>query len=179
MHACLDKGLNATNPTMTAKAMTVADLINSVRLNARASPRAQRTTTGVITSAPIMSPNHQVSQISAKLAHSARPAIAKVMVPTVALIGVASTTQMTANFATEVGVENVSRPLAQALIRAAPTSASSELPVAIEIAMPIEPAAVAFAIIAARNIAGQTRYPHSTIAARAKPVAGQTDEALG
>ena len=86
---------------------------------------------------------------------------------------------MAANFATVLGVENVSRPLDQTLIRAAPTSASSELPVAIEIAVPIEPAAVALAIIAARNIAGQVRYPHSTIAARAKPVGGQTDEALG
>jgi hypothetical protein len=74
-----------------------------------------------------------------------------------ALIGVASTAQMTANFATVVEVENASRPLHQALIRTAPTSASSVLPVAIEIAVANEPAAVAFAIIAARNIAGQAR----------------------
>src|SRR6516164_6901441 len=60
---------------------------------------------------------------------------------------------------------------------AAPTSASSELPVAIEIAGPIEPVVLAFAIIAPRNIAGQARYPHSTIAARAKPVGGQMGEA--
>src|SRR5262245_16411963 len=86
---------------------------------------------------------------------------------------------MTVNFATPLDVENVSRPLDQRLIRTAPTSASSELPVAIAIAVPIEPAAEALAIIAARNIAGQTRYPHSTIAARAKPVAGQTADALG
>ena len=79
------------------------------------------------------------------------------VIPTVALIGVASTTQMTANFATVFEVENVSRPLDQMLIKAAPTSASSVLPVAIEIAVPIEPAAVALAIIAARNIAGQAR----------------------
>src|SRR5262249_6503770 len=71
---------------------------------------------------------------------------------------------MTANFATVLGVENVSRPLDQTLITAAPTSASSELPVAIEIAVLIEPLVVALAIIAARNIAGQARYPHSTIA---------------
>ena len=101
------------------------------------------------------------------------------MTPTVALIGVANTAQMTVNFATALEVENVSRPLDQTLIRAAPTSASSELPVAIEIAVPIEPAAVTLAIIAARNIAGQTRYPHSTTAARAKPVGGQMVEALG
>ena len=106
-------------------------------------------------------------------------AIAKLVAPTVALIGVANTTQMAVNFATAVGVENVSRPLHQTLIKAAPTSASSVLPVAIAIAVPVEPAAVALAIIAARNIAGQARYPHSTIAARAKPVGGQTDEALG
>src|SRR6202048_691541 len=86
---------------------------------------------------------------------------------------------MTVNLATVWDVENVSRPLDQTLIRAAPTSASSELPVAIEIALPIEPAAVALAIIAARNIAGQTRYPHSTIGASAKPVGGQMAEALG
>src|SRR5262249_23697954 len=67
----LNKGLNAINPTATAKEMTAADLVNSVRRNARASLSAQRTTTGVTTSAPIMSPNHQVSQILAKLAHSA------------------------------------------------------------------------------------------------------------
>jgi hypothetical protein len=86
---------------------------------------------------------------------------------------------MTVNFATVLGVENVLRPLDQTLIRTAPSSASSELPVAIEIALPIEPAAVALAIIAARNIAGQARYPHSTIAARAKPVGGQMVETLG
>src|SRR5262249_21700850 len=68
---CLNKGLNAINPTATAKEMTTADLVNSVRRKARASLSAQRTTTGVTTSAPIMSPNHQVSQILAKLAHSA------------------------------------------------------------------------------------------------------------
>src|SRR6184192_2369457 len=144
--------------------MTAADSVNSTRLNARGSLSAQRTTTGVTTSAPIMSPNHQVSQIRAKLAQSASPATAKVVIPTVALIGVASTTQMTANFATPLAVENVSRPLHQTLIKAAPTSASSVLPVAIAIAVPVEPAAVALAIIAARNIAGQARYPHSTIA---------------
>src|SRR6516164_4779625 len=94
----------------------------------------------------------------------------------VALIGVASTTQMTVNFATVLAVENVSRPLDQTLIKAAPTSASSELPVAIEIAVPIELAAVSLATIAARNIAGQARYPHNTIAARAKPVGGQMAE---
>src|SRR5882757_5320638 len=99
--------------------------------------------------------------------------------PMVALIGLANTTQMTVNFATELEVENVSRPLDQTLIKAAPTSASSELPVAIAIAVPIEPGAVALAIIAARNIAGQARYPHSTTAARAKPVGGQMVEALG
>jgi len=54
-----------------AKATTAADLVNSPRLNARSSLCAQRTTTGVTTSALIMSPNHQVSQILAKLAHSA------------------------------------------------------------------------------------------------------------
>src|SRR5689334_17757973 len=105
--------------------------------------------------------------------------MANVVAPTVALIGVATATQMTANFATAWDVENVSRPFDQTLIRAAPTSASSVLPVAIEIAVPIEPAAVALAIIAARNIAGQTRYPQSTTAARAKPVGGQMAEALG
>src|SRR5262249_26883326 len=103
----------------------------------------------------------------------------KGVIPTVALIGVANATQMTANFATVLGVENVSRPLDQRLITAAPTSASSELPVAIEIAGPIEPVVLALAIIAPRNIAGQARYPQSTIAARAKPVAGQMGEALG
>src|ERR671927_218851 len=103
------------NPTMIAKATTAADLVNSPLLNARASLRAHRTTTGVTTSAPIMSPSHQVSQILTRLAHSARPAIANVAVPTAALIGVASTTQMTANFATVFELENVSRPLAQAL----------------------------------------------------------------
>src|SRR5260370_27710632 len=86
---------------------------------------------------------------------------------------------MKANFATPLEVENVLRPLDQMLISTAPTSASSEFPVAIEIAVPIEPAAVALAIIAARNIAGETRYPHSTIAARANPVGGQMVEALG
>src|SRR6516165_6827566 len=59
---------------------------------------------------------------------------------------------MTANFATVLGVENVSRPLDQTLITAAPTSASSELPVAIEIAGPIEPVVLALAIIAPRNM---------------------------
>src|SRR5262245_571145 len=135
--------------------MTAADLINSVRLKARASLCAQRTTTGVTTSAPIMFPNHQVSQILENFAHSASPAIARLVAPTVALIGVANTTQMAVNLATPLDVENVSRPLDQTLIRTAPASASSELPVAIEIAMPIEPAVVALAIIAARNIAGQ------------------------
>src|SRR5262249_49735648 len=106
-------------------------------------------------------------------------AIAKVVIPTVALIGVANTTQMMANFATVLGVENVSRPSDQTLIAAAPTSASSELPVAIEIAVPIEPVVLALAIVAARNIAGQARYPHNTIAAMAKPVGGQMAEALG
>src|SRR5262245_27050731 len=176
---CLNKGLNATNPTATAKAMTAADWINSLRWNVRASLSAQRTTTGVTTSALIRSPSHQVSQILARLAHSASPAIAKPVVATVALVGVATAAQMTANFATVLGVENVSRPLHQTLIKAAPISASSELPVAIATAVPIELAAAALAVIAARNIAGQTRYPHSTIAARANPVGGQTDEALG
>src|SRR6516165_7782976 len=64
---------------------------------------------------------------------------------------------MTANFATVLGVENVSRPLDQTLITAAPTSASSELPVAIEIAGPIEPVVLALAIIAPRNMVVDNR----------------------
>src|SRR5262249_61889460 len=60
---CLNKGLNAINPTATAKEMTVADLINSGKREGRGSMRAQRTTTGVKTKAPIMAPTPQVNQV--------------------------------------------------------------------------------------------------------------------
>jgi hypothetical protein len=120
-----------------------------------------------------------VTQVYAKFVHSVYPAIARLISPMLALIGVAIKKQMAANLATEFGVENVLHPFDHRLIAYAPTIASSELPVAIAVAVAIEPAVVALAITAAMKIAGQARYPHTSTAASAKPVGGQIGVALG
>ena len=53
----------------------------------------------------------------AKFARSMYPAVARLVSPMLALIGVAITKQIRANFATEFGVENVLHPLDHRLIR--------------------------------------------------------------
>lgn len=70
-----------------------------------------------MTSAPVTSPSHHVTQAFAKFVRSMYPAVARLVSPMLALIGVAITKQIRVNFATEFGLENVPHPLDHRLIR--------------------------------------------------------------
>ena len=76
----------------------------------------QSTMTGVTTSAPARSPSHQVSQIGATFATSAKPARRSVSTPMLALMAVGRKL-MSANRATPAGVSKVAQPSDQRLIR--------------------------------------------------------------
>src|SRR6266511_3766809 len=134
--------------------------------------------TGVITSAPARSPSHQVSQIEPKFGRSAQPASVRLPTPIVALNAVGKKL-MNEKRATPAGFVKVSRPPDQRLTSQAPVSPSSMLPAPIAADVASEPAVVALAAKAAIRIAGAIRYPRSSTAANASPVAGQIGVALG
>lgn len=71
------------------------------------------------------------------------------------------------------------RPPDHRFSRYAPARLSSVFPVAIARDVPIDPAVVALAMRAPKNIAGETRYPRSNMAPRAYPVGGHIGVALG
>jgi hypothetical protein len=109
-----------------------------------------------MTSAPAKSPIHHVAHIDGNSAQSAYSARLKLPTPKVALIMVAKR-QISANEATPAGVWNVLRPPDHRFSRYAPTRLSSVLPLAIARDVPTEPAVVALAMKAPKNIAGETR----------------------
>src|SRR5207248_10471475 len=110
-------GLKAMSPTAAAVARTPTVSKKSLRLKAWSWLDAQSTITGAMTSAPVTSPSHHVTQAFAKLARSMYPAVARLVSPMLVLIGVAIMKQIRANFATEFGVKNVLHPLDHRLIR--------------------------------------------------------------
>jgi hypothetical protein len=131
-----------------------------------------------MTSAPAKSPIHHVAHIDGNSAQSAYSAKLKLPTPKVALIMVARR-QISVNLATRAGVSNVLRPPDHRFSRYAPARLSSVFPVAIARDVPIDPAVVALAMRAPKNIAGETRYPRSNMAPRAYPVGGHIGVALG
>jgi hypothetical protein len=70
-----------------------------------------------MTSAPARSPIHHVVHIDLTSDQSAYPAKLKLPTPTVALMTVLGTKQITANLATPAGVSNVLRPSDHRLIK--------------------------------------------------------------
>ena len=172
---CPISGLKAISPTATAMitAMLVSNILSRPKL--RASASAQRTMTGVMTSAPTASRNHHVAQGAAAFAQSTDPVRPRLPTPMVAPIIALSPRLTSANLATPAGVSKVLRPSDQTLITKPPTSASIVLAAAIAAEIKIELASVAStgsasmpAANAATKMAGQTRSPRRSTAARAK-----------
>ena len=111
---CSMSGLNATRPTTLA---AMPDAKNLSHLSMRKSLRAQRTITGVMTSAPARSRIHHVSQRTTKFAQSADPARHMLPVAKAAPIMVLGARLTIANFATPAAVSKVPRPLDHMLMR--------------------------------------------------------------
>src|SRR5665213_3114009 len=117
--------------------------------------------TGVTTSPPAASPNHQVTQTGPNCDQDAKPAAHKVTTPTLALMTVAAPIHVV-NFATCAGLSKVCAPPDQRMTSMPPPTASSVLPREINVEVVSVPAVVALAAKAPIKIAGQTpvSYTH-------------------
>ena len=118
-----------------------------------------------MTRSPATSPSHHVVQIAPYFAHSAKPLSARLVTPTAGLIA-ALAMAASANIKTPCGRSKTPVPPANRVISHTPQTASSVLPVAMHNDVVTSPAVVTFTKNAPINIAGQVRYPSTSMAAR-------------
>src|SRR5438552_10373304 len=134
---------------------------------------------GATTSAPTLSPSHQVSQSQPKLLQVAAPPRQRLSVPMVALIAVLKITAKRRNFKTSMTRLNGMREPLKRRSRYTAVIASSVLPMVIpEVVANETLVSKEFASSAHRKTPGTARYPNQNTTAMATPVGGQTGETL-
>jgi hypothetical protein len=137
----------------------------------------QNTTSGATTTAPVVSPSHQVSQIEGSAAGVARPDKARLAAPTVAAAAAAAGIASPAATNTPDACRNAAVPPARET-SAAPTNPSSVLPAAIASDESTWPVVVMLTRKAPTAMAGHRPRPPSSSAASATPAGGHTALAL-
>src|SRR5690349_15950913 len=139
-------------------------------------PASQVSIKGATVTAPVKSPNHQVSHNSGNCDHCAECKSVRLRLPIVAA-NIVQTTVAQTNLKTSRARSSEFRKLNARSKLAAPT-ASSVFPIEITRVAVSGMGVVRLTSNAPRNTPGQTRTPNKRTAARAMPVGGQIGETL-